>query len=392
MPQQILVISSHNEASQELCDNLRTLGYPATDVATLVKPSAQTNRPAICIVDLQLNRHGDSAQWEMWLQDCQATHTACLAFDSSTRPDANSITRLESLGDILLDSSDPTLLACKIHSLLTIRKLTRQLDATRHQLSHFQEELQEALLSAAHIQHSLIPARQPIYANLHYSCKYMPCKKVGGDLFNIIHLDEQTVMTYLVDVSGHGISSAMVTVSVHQCLSKHTGQLVKRPTEQPPFYEITPPGQVLQELETEYPFERFEEFFTISYVLINPHTGQLRYSNGGHPPPLLLRSNGSVERLDSGGTVIGVGKLVEFEEGEKRLYPGDRIYMYTDGITEHIGTSGEAYGEERFLNHLLAQKDKPLHETTQEVLIAMREFGGSTLPIDDVTLIGMEFK
>ena len=127
-------------------------------------------------------------------------------------------------------------------------------------------------------------------------------------------------------------------------------------------------------------------------MLINPHTDHLRYSNGGHPPPLLLRNNGSVERLSDGGTVIGIGKLVDFEEGQNRLYPGDRLFMYTDGITEHLGTSGEVYGEQHFLEQLLDQKGKPLHETTREALIAMREFGGSTLPIDDVTLIGMEFK
>lgn len=392
MPQQILIISPRNEINQTLSEDLSTLGYPATCATTLSKPSAQEHRPAICIIDLDFSRNGNSGQWEAWLQDCHITRTACLAFDSSTHPDRNTIAKLDPLSDTLADLQNKELLAGKIHSLLTIRKLTRQLDATRHQLSHFQEELQEALQSAAHIQRSLIPTRQPSYGNLHYSWQYMPCKQVGGDLFNIVQLDEQTVMTYLVDVSGHGISSAMVTVSVHQSLSRHTGQLIKRPTEQPPFYEITPPGEVLQELEAEYPFERFEEFFTISYILINPHTGQLRYCNGGHPPPLLLRKDSSIERLDAGGTVIGVGNLVDFEEGENRLHPGDRLFMYTDGITEHLGTSGEAYGEERFLNQLLGQKGKPLHEATQESLINMRAFGGSALPIDDVTLIGIEFK
>jgi sigma-B regulation protein RsbU (phosphoserine phosphatase) len=149
---------------------------------------------------------------------------------------------------------------------------------------------------------------------------------------------------------------------------------------------------VLQALEAEYPFERFEEFFTISYMLINPHTGQLCYSNGGHPPPLLLRSDGSVERLDSGGTVIGVGKAPEFEEGNTRLNVGDRLFMYTDGITEHLGKAGDLYGEQRFLEQLLSERDKPLDKVTREALIAMRKFGGSTLPTDDVTLIGMEFK
>jgi sigma-B regulation protein RsbU (phosphoserine phosphatase) len=391
MPQQILVISPCNETNQALCDDVRNLGFTVAGSTSLTKPSSQDQQPALCITDLHFCNDATS-QWQEWLHDCHASHTACLAFDRSTTPDRNAIERLDPLGDTLGNPKDQELLAGKIQSLLTIRKLTRQLDATRHQLSHYQEELQDALQSAANIQRRLIPTRQPSYHNLHYSWKYMPCKQVGGDLFNIIQLDEQTVMTYLVDVSGHGISSAMVTVSVHQSLSLHTGQLVKRPTEHPPFYEITPPGQVLMELETEYPFERFEEFFTISYVLINPHTGQLCYSNGGHPPPLLLRSDGSVERLTAGGTVIGVGGMVDFEEDKTRLKSGDRLFMYTDGITEHLGKTGDAYGEERFLEQLSSQQGKPLDEITRDALISMREFGGSTLPVDDVTLIGMEFK
>jgi len=301
------------------------------------------------------------------------------------------IARLDPLCDTLQEPGDKNQLAGKIHGLLTIRKLTRQLEATRHQLAHYQQELQEALQSAAYIQRSLIPKRRPKYNNLSFAWRYMPCKQVGGDLFNVVQLDEQTVMTYLMDVSGHGISSAMVTVSVHQSLSIHAGQLVKRPIEQPPFYEITPPAQVMERLETEYPFERFEEFFTISYMLINPHTGQLRYSNAGHPPPLLLRREGSIERLEAGGTVIGVGKIVDFEEGETRLQRGDRLFMYTDGITEHLGSSGDPYGEERFVEQLYSNEGQPLDEVTRDALIAMREFGGSTLPIDDVTLIGLEF-
>lgn len=392
MPQQILVITSKTESADKLLGNLKALGYPTLCSSTLATPSSQQQRPALCIIDLQFSRSSAPGHWESWLQDCQATQTACLAFDFACRPDNDSIASLEPLGDTLVDPTDKNLLAEKLHQLLTIRKLSRQLDATRHQLSRYQEELQDALESAAHIQRSLIPKRRRRYHNLQFAWRYMPCKQVGGDLFNIVQLDEQTVMTYLVDVSGHGISSAMVTVSVHQSLSLHTGQLVKRPTEAPPFYEITPPGQVLHELETEYPFERFEEFFTISYVLINPHTGQLSYSNAGHPPPLLLRKDGGIERLDAGGTVIGVGKLVEFEEGGTRLCPGDRLYMYTDGITEHLDSAGQPYGEERFVKQLSKKKGLSLDDVTRDALIDMREHGGSILPIDDVTLIGIEFK
>lgn len=392
MAQHILVIATADEASRQLLATLQELGYSASGTVTLTTPSAQDPHPALCLLDLTSFNSADLADREAWLLDCQVSQTACLVLHVPALPEEPALARLDPLVDILADPADKNQLSARIHSLLTIRKLQRQLNATRHQLNHYQEELLDALQSAASIQRSLIPKRQPRYHNLQFAWRYMPCKQVGGDLFNIVQLDEQTVMTYLVDVSGHGISSAMVTVSVHQSLSVHTGQLVKRPTDHSPFYEITPPGKVLDELEVEYPFERFEEFFTISYLLINPHTGHLRYSNAGHPPPLLLRKDGRIEHLAAGGTIIGIGEQLPFEEGQARLCPGDRLFLYTDGITEHLGTGGDAYGEQRFLAELQAQSDRPLDDATRDALIAMRAFGGSTLPIDDVTLIGIEFR
>lgn len=391
MPQKILVLSPCSELRRALCDGLLAQHYPVTQGAALDHVSTWEPRPALCMVDLHFSRTAGPQAWEAWLQDCRASHAACLAFDSEQDADRTRVALLEPLSDILLAPLDQTQLTGKVQSLLTIRKLARQLDVTRHQLSRFQEELQEALQSAAHIQRSLIPVRQPTFSRLRFSWQYLPCKQVGGDLFNIVQLDEQTIMTYLVDVSGHGVSSAMVTVSVHQSLSTHTGTLVKKQLEQPPYYDITAPRKVLLELEKEYPFERFEEFFTISYLLVNPHTGLVRYSSAGHPPPLLLRRDGRTERLAAGGTLIGVGEMVDFEEGEVQLEPGDRLYMYTDGITEHCDPHGEPYGEEQFRRQLLTSSGKPLGDATRDALIAMREFGGSTLPLDDVTLVGLEF-
>ncbi len=391
MPNKILVISPDEETNQTLCNDLCELGYLTTHNTVLTKLSSHKLCPNICLIDLQLSRDCNADQWQAWLRDCQKTHTACLAFDRSTHPDRSIIAEAEPLCDTLSDPHDLNLLAEKVHSLLTIHKLTRQLNTTRQQLDHYQKEFHDGLQSAANIQNSLVPKQQPRYHNLSYSWKYVPCKQVGGDLFNVVQLDENTIMTYLMDVSGHGISSAMVTVSVHQSLSEHTGQLVKKPKDKYPFYEISSPQSILQELEAEYPFERFEEFFTISYLLINPHTGLLRYSNAGHPPPLLIRCDGRAERLDAGGTIIGIGKLVEFEGGESRLTPGDRLFMYTDGITEHLDKEGKAYGEDRLLAQLQNQTATPLDEAIQNTLLALHEFGGSALPIDDITLIGMEF-
>src|SRR5512139_2291180 len=122
------------------------------------------------------------------------------------------------------------------HELPAARQLQQQLLETQAKLRELEHEIGEALQSAAHIQRSLIPRTPPAYHQLHFAWQFAPCKKVGGDLFNVAALDEHTIMAYLLDVSGHGLASAMVSVAVHQSLSPTTGRLLKRPLGHRPFY------------------------------------------------------------------------------------------------------------------------------------------------------------
>ncbi len=243
-----------------------------------------------------------------------------------------------------------------------------------------ERELADALQSAAHIQRSLIPRTPPTYYQLHFAWEFAPCKKVGGDLFNVAALDEQTIMRYLLDVSGHGLASAMVSVAVHQSLSPTTGRLLKRPLGHRPFYRIAPPHEVLAALDSEYPFERFDEFFTISYLLFNPLTGLVRYATAGHPPPLLLRSDGSMDRLDHGGPIIGLGQGDHFVDGECQLREGDRLYLYTDGLIEQPDGQGQLYGEARLVAALHAGGREPLAAACRAALASQRRHAGAVPP------------
>jgi len=167
----------------------------------------------------------------------------------------------------------------------------RQLGRLEHEVSNLKNKLnvrwredKEDLRSAAQIQQSLLPKKLPSLPHFNVSCHFHPCEMIGGDLFNLNQVDEETLMLYLLDVSGHGISSAMVSISVYQSLSLLTGQIVKRIIDKPPYYRLLSPVEVMGELSREYPFERFELFFTIVYMLINIHTGETRYCTAGHPP------------------------------------------------------------------------------------------------------------
>jgi len=142
-------------------------------------------------------------------------------------------------------------------------------------------------------------------------------------------------------VSGHGVSSALVTVSVHQSLFDRTSQIIKSQVDHPPYFQVTRPAALLHALDKEYPFERFDKFFTMTCLLVELASGKICYANAGHPPPILVKPDGEVQRLAAGGTLIGMGGLVPYEQEERELKPGDRVNLFSDGISEYGAPNGD---------------------------------------------------
>jgi len=278
----------------------------------------------------------------------------------------------------------------KLGLFLHLAEMENELTRLRERVEGHCQENDEDMRSAAVIQQSLLPKRLPALDRFRFVWKFLPYEKIGGDLFNVLHIDEETLMAYLVDVSGHGISSAMVTVSINQRLSLHTGQLVKRHIDAPPYYRLLSPSEVVTELAVEYPFERFEKFFTIVYLLINIRSGRLTYCSAGHPPPILLHADGSHELLQTGGGLIGLAETGPFDQGEVYLQPGDRLYLFSDGMIDQSDISGERFGDDRLLA-VLGADGRSLEACCQGAVEALRAFAGGQQAQDDVSLLGIEY-
>lgn len=257
------------------------------------------------------------------------------------------------------------------------------------ELMEKQRRLNEDLKAAAGIQSSLLPSTSLDFDNLKASWKFLPCELIGGDIFNLVQLDEDHVGIYMIDVSGHGVSSALVTVSVSQVLHLDSGLL--RQNARDGSYEIVSPQAVLNALEEQYPMERFDMFFTIVYAVLNVRDGSFRYSKAGHPPPILVRKEGGLEVLDKNGPVIGMGGFVPYEQDRKDLKNGDKIIIYTDGVVEYENPQGDFFGKERLRKVLGESTDLPIDEVLDRVIEAMLAFGNRCPPQDDVSLLGIEY-
>ena len=272
----------------------------------------------------------------------------------------------------------------RVQTQLKIRHLMKE-------LLDKQKRLEEDLRAAATIQETLLPTNLPAWPELEVAWKFLPCDLIGGDIFNVVPLDATHLGFYMLDVSGHGVPSAMVTVSVAQLMTPHSGYL-KRKVPSPPFYEIVSPKEVLKELDKEYPFERFNKFFTIVYLLLNISQKGIIYSSAAHPPPLLLHRDGGLELLDKGGTIIGLNGVVPFEQEERRLQPGDKVIIYTDGVVEYFNLAEEPFGTERLYD--LAQRlyKRPISEILDGIYEGLMDFGRHAKIQDDISLLGIEFK
>lgn len=329
-----------------------------------------------------------ATDWSGFAAGCELSGIRCILYGHNCSAACKA---LPWCSHFLPTISSPPLVLEYLKALMQLDGMARQLELSQGQLHASTLEQAEGLRSAAHIQRSLMPTTFPALPGIKFASCFRPCQNVGGDLFNVLCLDEDTLGLYMLDVSGHGVQAAMVTVAVYQALSPHTGQIVKYPQDTPPYYCLSDPHDVLAQLDREYPFERFDAFFTISYMLIDRRTGILRYANGAHPVPLILRSGGGLEALDAEGTLIGLGGLVGFEQEQTCLYPGDRLFLYTDGIFEHENSDEEQFGLERMHQILLQQRACSLEDQCKYLLKKLDEFGSKSPFNDDVTLLAMEF-
>lgn len=281
----------------------------------------------------------------------------------------------------------------RVKTHLKIHGLSRSLAKANLELLDKQARIEEDLFAAAQIQYSLIPRSNPEITHCTFASRFIPSDLSGGDIYNVHNLDEQHTAIYIIDVSGHGVPAAMVTVAVAQSLQPHGQTILKEPLPDPPYYKLTSPVEVLNTLDKQYPIERFDKYFTMVYLLLNHQTGKVAYANAAHPMPCIIRNSGELELLEAGGPIISMGNMVPFEPGECTLYPGDRLYLYTDGIVEFENTNNEFFDEDRLYNKLIESRNLSLDESCEAVIKCLKTFAGSIDNAqDDITLVALEYK
>ena len=240
--------------------------------------------------------------------------------------------------------------------------------------------LQADLNRAMRIQQGLLPHQSPFPDCVSLSAFYHPMAKVGGDLFDVFSLGNNKLAFYIADASGHGVSSAMLTVFL-----KHA---IQQAVRDPENGALRDPGAVLQDVNNTVISEAFGQgvFVSLTYGILDTVSGEANYSNAGHPPLLLIHDDHRIERLHRASPVLGVNPKVAYTHGEFTMLPGEMLVLYTDGITEARNAHGLFFGVER-LCETLASAEQHTDTVQRSIETALALYCEGAESSDDATLV-----
>lgn len=263
----------------------------------------------------------------------------------------------------------------------------RLVGSTLGELQKVYDSLDRDLIEARKLQQTLVRERFRDYGRGEVSALLRPSGHVGGDLVGFFEINPDRVGIYSVDVSGHGVASAMMTARLSGLLSGSTpDQNVALTIGSSGERDAHPPEMVAARLNKMMFDEiQVEQYFTLAYADIDLRTGRTRLVQAGHPHPALLRKSGVIEYIGEGGMPIGLIPGAEYDQVEVHLNKGDRLFLVSDGVTECPSSEGKELGEAG-LTHILKANFNMANPALLEALVweLAAYYGDEDFP-DDVS-------
>jgi sigma-B regulation protein RsbU (phosphoserine phosphatase) len=237
------------------------------------------------------------------------------------------------------------------------------------------ERLEREQQVASEIQQRFLPATAPIVTGYELQGISFPCYEIGGDYYDFIQREDGRLVVALGDVSGKGTAAALLMSSLHAAVHAQADihdSLVKTISA------------VNRYLVDSIPANRF---VTLFYAELDPQNGALSFLNAGHNPPLIVHTGGTMEQLASGGLPLGIMTNADFREGRTKLYPGDVLVIYSDGVSEATNPSGEEFGPTRLYEVVARNLDASAGGIRDRIESALTKFCQGTPAADDITLV-----
>jgi sigma-B regulation protein RsbU (phosphoserine phosphatase) len=244
------------------------------------------------------------------------------------------------------------------------------------------ERLLNELQIAHEVQSTLFPSSPALLGGLEMHALNIPASTVGGDYYDFIFGSHSGLCLALGDISGKGISAALLMASLHSAVRAFSlGEDTHQRTQPSPALLLKLLNRHL------YLSTQSNRYATLFLAFYDVKTHQLTYSNGGHLPPLLLSATGKVRRLDCGGSVVGLLDDLDYTEETVQLEPGDLLIAFTDGLTEPENAAGGEFGEARLLELMRHHGTEPLPTLAANTLTVIKQWIGNQDQPDDMTIL-----
>ncbi|MBI2427354.1 MAG: SpoIIE family protein phosphatase [Ignavibacteriales bacterium] len=241
-------------------------------------------------------------------------------------------------------------------------------------------KLENDLELSAKVQQALLPQTLPRIRAVDIAAYSQPARIVGGDYFDFLKFKDGSHAIIIADVMGKGMPASMLMASLQASLR------IIAP-------ESNEPSEVVARLNSLFCHNiRLTNFVTLFLAKFNEETRIFSYCNAGHNPPLLRKSDGTIETLEPTGAAIGLIEQTSFDQRSVSLNSGDQLLMYTDGVVESFDPQRTMFGQERLEEFLRFSGKKSAHQLIGDLKKSLQTFTGSTTPADDTTIIAMNVK
>ena len=362
---------------------LKRLGYRVLEAVDGKSglDALRRERPDLTILDWMMPDIDGPAFCEQVRQDPELLTSQILMMTSHDQPEQIAEGLARGADDFLSKAASKYEIMARVQSGIRAASLIRRLEDVTEEIRRKQEMLERELQSAARYVESLLPSPGTLCPGIQMRHAYRPSLGLGGDLFNVVLWGDGALGLYLLDASGHGVSSALRSASLATFLRR--GNLLRH-------VGSTDPGAILTEANKQFPLTEDGNYFTIVFARLDMRARTLSYATAGHNGAFLQRSSGEFCWMAQPNLPLGFDGSTTYGTTDLTIAPGDRLYLLSDGLYEVPDPNSELWGQDRLEETIRRFGICALGDVVSGCVDeAIRWQGHDQFP-DDVALMGIE--
>ena len=384
VPQTVLIIDDEPTARVALAARLKRLGYRVlqADDGKAGLDMLRRERPDLTILDWMMPKMDGPSFCEVVRQDPALLSSQILMMTSNDQPEQIAEGLARGADDFLSKAASKYEITARVQAGIRAAGLIKRLEDVTAEIRRKQETLERELQSAARYVESLLPVSGTIGPGVEMVRVYRPSLGLGGDLFNVVPWSHDLLGLYLLDASGHGVSSALRSASFatflrRESLVRHVGS--------------SDPGAILTEANKHFPLTENGHYFTIVFATLDIRSQTLSYATAGHSGVFLHRRSGEICWMAKPNLPLGFDPSTVYGTDVLTIEPGDRLYLLSDGLYEVPDATGNLWGQDRLEELVRTFGRRPLSEVLSgAVNEAVHWLGHEQFP-DDVAVMAVEF-